>query len=85
MLKQTDNVCIRCGKLRIETKTWKEKTPSGFVTHTLSRCPDSDCQKIIDQQFAVQKLQREAREENKHRQIELKKKNLHPSLSLKTK
>lgn len=45
-LKATiSNQCIRCGKIRIVTKTWKE----GTITYSLSVCPDSECQASIDE------------------------------------
>jgi hypothetical protein len=65
MKKSTDSVCIRCGKLRIVAKTWKEQTKGGVVVHTLTVCPDPACQKIVEQQFANQKEKRDAIEKDK--------------------
>ncbi|MBI4999717.1 hypothetical protein HZB97_03035 [Candidatus Gottesmanbacteria bacterium] len=73
MQNPTDNVCIRCGKPRIVTKTWKESTKGGVITHTTTTCPDPDCQKIIDRQFAAQKEKREAIEKGKQQRIQASK------------
>ncbi len=47
--------CIRCGKDRIEGKTWKEKSVSHFGTsyiiHTEMRCPDKACQRIVEEKM----------------------------------
>lgn len=40
--------CIRCGKLRIAVKTWKEEIRGSFIIHTETSCPDSDCQTIVE-------------------------------------
>lgn len=70
MRSSTGNVCIRCGKQRIEGKTWKESTKGGIVTHTTTICPDSACQKIVDQQFADQNEKREAIEKEREKERE---------------
>lgn len=49
------NPCIRCGKERIDGKVWKEKNGNSLITYTLTFCPDSDCQKIVDQGIAEKK------------------------------
>ena len=48
------NPCIRCGKERIEGKTWTVKNGSGpnTVTHIMTICPDRACQKILDKELA---------------------------------
>lgn len=46
------NPCIRCGKDRIEGKTWKSNAGSSIITHTQTLCPDSECQKVIDDAIA---------------------------------
>jgi len=59
MKTQQTNPCIRCGKERIESRTWIEviETYNGetTVTHTETVCPDVECQKIVDEGFAKQK------------------------------
>ena len=46
------NPCIRCGKERIDSKSWKVKIGTSIVTHTKTVCPDFDCQKILDKEVA---------------------------------
>ena len=46
------NPCIRCGKERIDGKTWKGKVGSSVVTYSLTVCSDPECQKIVDQAIA---------------------------------
>lgn len=62
------SVCIRCGKTRIFLKTWKDRGESGkgaVVTHEESRCPDLECQKIVDEKFQEMKDRRTQAEERK--------------------
>lgn len=49
------NPCIRCGKPRIDGKSWKSNLGNSVITHTLTVCPDPDCQKIVDQGIAERK------------------------------
>lgn len=57
------NPCIRCGKERIVSKTWKEKANTFFgesiIIYTESICPDSECQEIVDKKIAAQKQKTE--------------------------
>ncbi len=48
-----ENICIRCGKTRIFARRWKEKVDGRgtVVTHEETVCPDSACQKVVDEQF----------------------------------
>lgn len=52
---QYSNPCTRCGKQRIDGKTWKEKIESHFGTsyiiHTETVCPDKECQKIVEEKM----------------------------------
>ncbi|OGD93815.1 hypothetical protein A3F02_00630 [Candidatus Curtissbacteria bacterium RIFCSPHIGHO2_12_FULL_38_9b] len=58
--------CIRCGKIRIFKKKWIEKLDRGSViTHIETVCPDNDCQKIVDAQFAAKRELRLAQENRK--------------------
>lgn len=50
-----DNLCIRCGKVRIDSKTWKGKVGASVITYILTICPDSTCQKIVDKAIADKK------------------------------
>ena len=53
------NPCIRCGKERVDGKTWKGKAGVSTVTYILTICPDSDCQKIVDKGIAERKAKSE--------------------------
>lgn len=50
-----NNPCIRCGKPRIDGKSWKEKSGNSFITYTLTICPDSECQKIVEKGISDRK------------------------------
>ena len=65
---QAFSVCIRCGKTRIFMKRWKDRGESGkgtVVTHEETRCPDLECQKIVDEKFQEMKDRRTQAEERK--------------------
>ncbi len=57
------NPCTRCGKQRIESKTWTEDVDTFFgkskITHTETVCPDPDCQKIVEEKLDAQKQKTE--------------------------
>lgn len=56
VIQQVESLCIRCGKTRIVSKTWVEKTEKGNpITHTEAVCPDVDCQKLVDAEFAAKR------------------------------
>lgn len=59
--------CIRCGKERVLLKKWTEKPEGKGATITFERyiCPDSECQKILDEQFEKMRLRREESENRK--------------------
>lgn len=62
------SVCIRCGKTRIFLKMWKDHGENGrgaIVTHEESRCPDLECQKVVDEKFQEMKDRRTQAEERK--------------------
>ncbi len=59
-MKLSKEVCIRCGKVRVIKKTYKEYVGTSLVITTLTKCPDSECQKILDNQFEKERLQRES-------------------------
>lgn len=65
---QAFSVCIRCGKTRIFLKRWKDRGENGkgtVVTHEETRCPDLECQKIVDEKFQEMKDRRTQAEERK--------------------
>lgn len=49
------NPCIKCGKERVDAKSWEGKIGSSVVTYTQTICPDPECQKIVDQGIADRK------------------------------
>lgn len=58
MPKQIGSACIRCGRERVFEKTWKEYIGTSLLTYTRSVCVDVECQKIVDEQIALQKEKR---------------------------
>lgn len=64
---QTNSICIRCGKVRIFSKKWKDKEngKGSMVTHEETICPDSECQKLVDEKFKEIRDRRELSEERK--------------------
>ena len=65
---QEFSVCIRCGKTRILLKRWKDRGESGkgtVIAHEETRCPDDECQKIVDEKFQEMKDRRTKTEERK--------------------
>ncbi|MBI2327911.1 hypothetical protein HYU92_06365 [Candidatus Curtissbacteria bacterium] len=67
MQKQADSVCIRCGKTRIYSKKWIDRANGRGtqITHIEAVCPDSECQKIVDEKFAAMRERRELAESRK--------------------
>lgn len=59
------NPCIRCGKQRLDGKSWKEKSGNNVITHTLTICPDKLCQKEVDQDILDRKIKAEALQKKK--------------------
>lgn len=59
MKYQQTNPCTRCGKERIDAKSWVETidTFNGktTITHTETVCPDPTCQKVVAEGLAKQK------------------------------
>ncbi|HVZ67227.1 MAG TPA: hypothetical protein VG917_03100 [Patescibacteria group bacterium] len=58
-IKKSSNPCTRCGKDRIEGKTWTEEVVEYFgkttLIHTEMVCPDPECQKIVEEKLEEQK------------------------------
>lgn len=54
------NPCIRCGKERVDGKTWKGKMGASPITYTQTVCPDTECQKQVDQGIADRKAKNAA-------------------------
>ncbi len=49
------NPCVKCGKERVDGKTWDGKVGASVVTYTLTVCPDAECQKQVDKGIAERK------------------------------
>lgn len=49
------NPCVKCGKERVDSKSWEGKIGSSVVTYTLTICPDPECQKQVDKGIAERK------------------------------
>lgn len=55
MQKLNNNLCIRCGKMRIIANSWSDYVGTSLVTYTINVCPDPECQKIVDDQLKKKK------------------------------
>ncbi len=42
------SVCPRCGKQRVVVSSYKEVIAKSEVTYTVTVCPDSECQKMVE-------------------------------------
>ena len=51
-MQNGSNVCIRCGKVRVISKTYKEYISGSLIVTNLTICPDSECQEIVNKQLA---------------------------------
>lgn len=55
MINLPPNLCTRCGKERIESKSWEEEATAFFgsttIVHTEMVCPDAECQKIVEEKM----------------------------------
>ncbi len=49
------NPCVKCGKERIDGKSWESKVGISVIVHTMTVCPDKECQKQVDQSIAERK------------------------------
>ena len=59
-MQQVINPCVRCGKPRIDAKSWKEDVGKSLVLFTNSICPDASCQKIVESEIEERRLRKEA-------------------------
>lgn len=66
------NPCIRCGNQRVFHKTWEEVNmvygKEITTTYTNFVCPDSKCQKIVEEQLRAQKEKKESFD--RHKELE---------------
>lgn len=59
------NLCIRCGKQRVEAETWEERVGNSISIHTTNVCPDAACQKIVEEEFAARKAKSDLLEQKR--------------------
>ena len=45
----SSNICSRCGTERIVVRVWTEKLEGSTIVNKETRCPNKDCQKIVDE------------------------------------
>ena len=73
MQKQISNPCTRCGNERIISKSWEETVKTFYgttmVVHTLTVCPNRECQKIVEEQLATQRIKQEIIRRDKEAKI----------------
>ena len=79
MDKKYSNLCCRCGKVRIVTKTWKETVGASEVTVTETVCPDPVCQKSLNKELESQKQKKALMEKKKEERILARKKGRKPN------
>lgn len=70
MDKIYSNPCTRCGKQRINSKSWEETVTSfigttSIVTYTETVCPDPKCQKEVEKELEIQKKKKQEQEQNR--------------------
>jgi hypothetical protein len=64
-MKQSTNICQRCGQERITQKTWVEEKSAEIstpITYTKTICPDPECQAIVEAGLAKDKAARQERQ-----------------------
>ncbi len=78
------NPCIRCGKERLNGRTWKQETKTllekSVVTHTETVCPDPECQKIVNERMMLLRQKNEAilqAKEERMRKVQIARKKSH--------
>lgn len=52
------NICTRCGKERVVSKTYKEKVGGCYVFYREMSCPDPECQKRVEKVLTTEKNKR---------------------------
>ena len=57
----TNTFCIRCGKVRVFLRKWtgKDNDKGSLITHVETKCPDAECQQLVDEKFQEMKDRRE--------------------------
>lgn len=68
------NPCVKCGKERIDGKSWKGKIGASNIEYTMTVCPDAECQKLVDQAIADKKAKNDSLLEAKRKAKEAREK-----------
>ena len=75
MTSTHSNPCTRCGKDRVEGKTYKEEVSTFFGTSTIVHvdtvCPDKECQAIVEEKLAVQKQKSDELKAEKQKKLDI--------------
>lgn len=62
--------CTRCGKERIIKSSFTEKLEkSAAIIYTMTICPDSECQKIVENELFIEESRRKLMQAEKDRRI----------------
>lgn len=70
----SSNPCFRCGKERIELKSWEEKVGTSVIVTKEMICPDPVCQKEVDSENKKARDKSNAMKERQQQRILDKKK-----------
>lgn len=65
MPKSDQNLCPRCGKLRITGRKYTEMVGNSRITVVNTICPDKKCQKTLEEDTAAKKKKREDMQEKR--------------------
>lgn len=65
--KKSNNVCSRCGKLRVVARTYQETVGISVVTYTEMSCPDSLCQGLVEKNLQVEANKRKVLKDDKEK------------------
>lgn len=71
--------CTRCGKERIIKSSYTEKLEKTTVVYTVTVCPDSECQKLVEKGLAAEEVKRKTmndEQEKRAQELALKRKAL---------
>lgn len=77
MSNSTSNPCTRCGKERIISRTYDEEIitflGTSKVTYTETVCPDSECQKIVEEKLVAQQKKSQELKDEKQKKLDVQK------------
>lgn len=74
MSSNFSNPCTRCGKERVNSKTYEEEITTFYgtskVKYTETVCPDPECQKIVEEKLSAQKQKTQDLKDEKQKKID---------------